>query len=327
MKLLDQVDLVGRRRGLAEATRESYSAWIDRYLRFSKARHGRWRTPEELGTEDAEAFLNHLVGEKHLSASSQNQARNALVFLYKQVLENTIPHGGGGELRGGAPRDGAGHRARRTACRERASADHGMRGASRREIGESKRCFLGSHVEDTATGDGVVASQAGEAGPAEVVLTQEVGEAATQAVVILPEAEGAASEQVVIKADDEDAASALCAIPPALGDITPADVVIPPALGDITPSDVGIPSVLGDITPADVVIPSALAGIAPAPPNITSANVVITKTIGETAKLRAGTAVKCRGGREANGAGPSAVWEVRCYWRWVVIVAVSGDRL
>jgi integron integrase len=46
--------------------------------------------PERLGTADIESFLNHLVGERHLSASSQNQALNALVFLYRHVLENLI---------------------------------------------------------------------------------------------------------------------------------------------------------------------------------------------------------------------------------------------
>lgn len=49
--------------------------------------------PVELGTADVEAYLNHLVGERHLSASSQNQCLNALVFLYKHVLEHAIPQG------------------------------------------------------------------------------------------------------------------------------------------------------------------------------------------------------------------------------------------
>lgn len=45
----------------------------------------------QLGTDDVEAFLNDLVVERRLSASSQNQALNALVFLYRHVLEDAIP--------------------------------------------------------------------------------------------------------------------------------------------------------------------------------------------------------------------------------------------
>ena len=46
--------------------------------------------PEQLGSGDVEAFLNHLVGERRLAASTQNQALGALVFLYKHVLEDAI---------------------------------------------------------------------------------------------------------------------------------------------------------------------------------------------------------------------------------------------
>ena len=46
--------------------------------------------PEQLGTADVESFLNHLVGERRLAASTQNQALNALVFLYRHVLENAV---------------------------------------------------------------------------------------------------------------------------------------------------------------------------------------------------------------------------------------------
>ena len=52
---------------------------------------GRWEHPAKLGTGDCEAFLNDLVVRRRLSASSQNQALNALVFLYSRVLENAIP--------------------------------------------------------------------------------------------------------------------------------------------------------------------------------------------------------------------------------------------
>lgn len=90
MKLLDQVVKVARRRGMADKSVDAYSFWIRSYLTFSAARHGEWKTPQELFTEDVETFLNYLVMEKRLSAASQNQALNALVFLYKQVLADRV---------------------------------------------------------------------------------------------------------------------------------------------------------------------------------------------------------------------------------------------
>ena len=76
---------------MADATVDAYGGWAERYLRFCKERHGQWRTPQDLHTEDVEAFLNHLVVDRRLSASSQNQALCALVFLYGRVLEDAIP--------------------------------------------------------------------------------------------------------------------------------------------------------------------------------------------------------------------------------------------
>src|SRR4051794_15280178 len=87
MKLLERVDLVCRRRGMSRRTADVYGQWIGRFLSHCAAVHGRWVPPAQLGTPDVEAFLNHLVGDRRLSASSQNQALNALVFLYKHVLD------------------------------------------------------------------------------------------------------------------------------------------------------------------------------------------------------------------------------------------------
>ena len=69
-------------------TAHAYRHWIRRFLGFSAAARGRWVAPEQLGTADVEAFLNHLVADRRLAASTQNQALNAIVFLYKHVLEN-----------------------------------------------------------------------------------------------------------------------------------------------------------------------------------------------------------------------------------------------
>lgn len=75
---------------MSRRTAEVYAMWVRRYLHFCAAARGEWTPPERLATADVEAFLNHLVGERHLSASSQNQALNALVFHYRHVLENAI---------------------------------------------------------------------------------------------------------------------------------------------------------------------------------------------------------------------------------------------
>jgi site-specific recombinase XerD len=91
MKLLEQVAPVCRRRGLAGSTCDAYWSWIKAYLRFCAAARKQWAHPAELGTADVELYLNHLVGQRHLSASSQDQALCALVFLYTHVLEGVIP--------------------------------------------------------------------------------------------------------------------------------------------------------------------------------------------------------------------------------------------
>ena len=91
MTLLQEVALAAARRRLSAATVDAYSGWIVDYLRFSAGVRGRSAHPAELGTSDVEAFLNDLVVRRALSASSQNQALNALVFLYRHVLDDAIP--------------------------------------------------------------------------------------------------------------------------------------------------------------------------------------------------------------------------------------------
>jgi site-specific recombinase XerD len=90
MKLLERADLVCRRRGMSGRTAQVYCQWIRRYLVFAGSLRGQWVPPEQLGTSDVEAFLNDLVGERHLAASTQNQALNAIAFLYRHVLENVV---------------------------------------------------------------------------------------------------------------------------------------------------------------------------------------------------------------------------------------------
>lgn len=63
-------------------TEQSYINWIKRYMRFHGTQH-----PATLGKKHIEAFLSYLATDEHVAASTQNQAFNALLFLYRYVLE------------------------------------------------------------------------------------------------------------------------------------------------------------------------------------------------------------------------------------------------
>ncbi|MCP4369155.1 MAG: site-specific integrase, partial [Deltaproteobacteria bacterium] len=80
-KLLDQVRTVMRRQHYSIRTEETYVRWIVRFIHFHKMRH-----PQKMDTPEIEAFLNHLAVELQVSASTQNQAFSAILFLYKHVL-------------------------------------------------------------------------------------------------------------------------------------------------------------------------------------------------------------------------------------------------
>ncbi|MGB0766758.1 MAG: phage integrase N-terminal SAM-like domain-containing protein, partial [Phycisphaeraceae bacterium] len=89
MKLLERVSERLRVLHYAYKTERSYCRWVERYLRFLKERDPRkqWVRPEDVGDRGVEDFLTYLALERRVSASTQNQALNALVFLYKQVLK------------------------------------------------------------------------------------------------------------------------------------------------------------------------------------------------------------------------------------------------
>ncbi len=70
----------------SKRTEESYIQWIKRFITFHGKRH-----PRDMGGEEIEAYLNHLAEEKKVSASTQNQAKSALRFLYKEVLARELP--------------------------------------------------------------------------------------------------------------------------------------------------------------------------------------------------------------------------------------------
>ena len=88
--LMQRVREVALRRRLAASTVGCYEAWIGRFLNYCRTVEGRWRHPRELQAGDVEAFLNHLVRERRVSASTQNQALCAIVFLYRRVLADEL---------------------------------------------------------------------------------------------------------------------------------------------------------------------------------------------------------------------------------------------
>ncbi|HMF57769.1 MAG TPA: integron integrase [Pyrinomonadaceae bacterium] len=84
-KLLDRTRDLMRTRHLSIRTEEAYLAWIKQYIIFHHKQH-----PAKLGAKDVSAFLSHLAVDQHVSASTQNQALSAILFLYRDVLELEI---------------------------------------------------------------------------------------------------------------------------------------------------------------------------------------------------------------------------------------------
>jgi integron integrase len=85
IKLLDQVRETARLKHLSYRTEEAYVQWIKRFILFHKKRH-----PMALGENEVRQFLTYLVQSKYVSSSTQNQALNAIIFLYKQVLDKQL---------------------------------------------------------------------------------------------------------------------------------------------------------------------------------------------------------------------------------------------
>jgi integron integrase len=84
-KLLDQVRDTIRLKHYSYRTEETYVQWIRRYILFHNKRH-----PQEMGVPEIESFLTHLAIEGNVTASTQNQALNAIVFLYRHVLQQEL---------------------------------------------------------------------------------------------------------------------------------------------------------------------------------------------------------------------------------------------
>jgi integron integrase len=84
-RLLDQVRAEVRLRHYSRRTEEAYVQWIRRYILFHDKRH-----PMTLDGSHVALFLTHLAREEGVSASTQNQALNAIAFLYRRVLRRDL---------------------------------------------------------------------------------------------------------------------------------------------------------------------------------------------------------------------------------------------
>lgn len=84
-KIEDQIRTMIKRRGMSYKTEQSYVSWYKRYVIYHGLKH-----PSELGEAEVEKFLNHLAVDRKVAAGTQNQAFNALVFLYRDVLKKNL---------------------------------------------------------------------------------------------------------------------------------------------------------------------------------------------------------------------------------------------
>jgi integron integrase len=84
-RLLEQLRRAVRARRYSPRTEEAYRSWVRQFVRHHGMRH-----PETMGVAEVNAFLTHLAVERQVSASTQGQARAALLFLYREVLRRPL---------------------------------------------------------------------------------------------------------------------------------------------------------------------------------------------------------------------------------------------
>jgi integron integrase len=85
-RLLDRVRAALRTRHCSLRTEKAYVGWIRRYIFFHDKRH-----PADMGAAEITRFLSDLAIQRNVAASTQNQALSALLFLYREVLEQELP--------------------------------------------------------------------------------------------------------------------------------------------------------------------------------------------------------------------------------------------
>jgi integron integrase len=88
-RLMDQVREVLRYYHYAYRTEQSYCSWILQYIKF----YGDKTHPKDMGKHEIERFLSHLAEKKNVAVATQKQALNALIFLYKRVLDVDLGDG------------------------------------------------------------------------------------------------------------------------------------------------------------------------------------------------------------------------------------------
>jgi integron integrase len=81
MKVLDQVRIEIRKKHYSIRTEDAYCGWIRQFILFHDKKH-----PKDMGEKEIAEFISHLTVERNVASSIQNQALNAIVFLYRQVL-------------------------------------------------------------------------------------------------------------------------------------------------------------------------------------------------------------------------------------------------
>lgn len=86
LALLEQVRQKIRRKHYSLRTEQAYLDWIKRFILHHGKRH-----PAQMGAGEVEAFLTHLASVRGVGASTQNQAKSALLFLYGEVLAIDLP--------------------------------------------------------------------------------------------------------------------------------------------------------------------------------------------------------------------------------------------
>src|ERR1044071_3938672 len=85
-QLLAELRAALRLRHYSLRTEQSYVQWVQRFLVFNRARH-----PRELGAHEVTAFLSTLAVDRKVAPSTQNQAKSAILFLYRDVLKLDLP--------------------------------------------------------------------------------------------------------------------------------------------------------------------------------------------------------------------------------------------
>src|SRR4029453_6597632 len=83
---LDRVRAAVRAPHFSRRTEKVYVAWIRRFILFHDKRH-----PADMGAPEVSKFLSALAMERNVAASTQNQALSALLFLYREVLGQSLP--------------------------------------------------------------------------------------------------------------------------------------------------------------------------------------------------------------------------------------------